>query len=335
MGLNEDLVTLFREDEGEFLSGELLAEKIGVSRTTIWNHIRTLQKLGYEFAAQTHLGYRLIRPPDRMLPQEIASRLKTRFLGKSVHYYEEVASTNDVALELAAKGAEEGTVVVAEKQTSGRGRFGRKWFSPPGKNLILSLILRPPFLPGRASQVAITTSVAAAVCLRGLFDLPALIKWPNDIYIRGRKAGGILTELSAELDRIHHIVVGVGINLNMTRDEIPAHLRPNCTSVRIEAGRRCDRIQVAVTLIQELEKRYRGLLKDGFSHIVDEWIALSLSLGQRIEARSEGRLYSGCPAGLDEDGSLLLRLDSGITRRISGGDIRILSGSEVARASSS
>lgn len=325
MGLNEDLVTLFREHEGEFLSGEVLAERLGVSRTTIWNHIRALEKLGYEFAAQTHLGYTLRRPPDRMLPQEIVSRLTTRFVGRSIHYHEETASTNDVAIGLAAAGAEEGTVVVAEKQTSGRGRFGRKWFSPPGKNLILSLVLRPPFLPGRASQVAITTAVAAAVSLRDLFDLPALIKWPNDIYIRGRKTGGILTELSAELDRIHHIVVGVGMNLNMTEDEVPAHLRTNCTSVLIETGNRCDRIQVAVTFLEELERRYRSLLKEGFSPIADEWVALSLSLGQRIEARSEGRLYSGYPAGLDEDGSLLLRLDSGITRRISGGDIRILS----------
>lgn len=324
MGLNEDLVSLFRENEGAFLSGELLAEKLGVSRTTIWNHIRTLEKLGYEFAAQTHLGYKLRRPPDRMLPQEIASRLKTRFLGKSIHYSEEVTSTNDAALQLAAAGAEEGTVVVAEKQISGRGRFGRKWFSPAGKNLILSIVLRPPFLPGRASQVAITTAVAAAAALRRLFDVPALIKWPNDIYIEHKKAGGILTELSAELDRIHHIVVGIGINLNMTRDEIPAYLRTNCTSVRIETGALCDRIEVAVTFLQELERRYRGVLKDGFSPIIDEWVELSLTLGQRIEARSEGRLYSGYPAGLDEDGSLLLRLDSGITRRISGGDIRIL-----------
>jgi BirA family biotin operon repressor/biotin-[acetyl-CoA-carboxylase] ligase len=326
MGLNEDLIALLRENEGEFLSGELLAEKLGVSRTTVWNHIRALEKSGYQFAAQTHLGYKLIRPPDRMLPAEIASRLRTRFLGKSVHYCEEATSTNDIALQLAAAGAEEGAIVVAEKQSSGRGRFGRKWFSPPGKNLILSLILRPPFLPGRASQVAITTAVAAAASLRKLFDVPALIKWPNDIYIRGKKSGGILTELSAELDRIHHIVVGVGLNLNMTRDEIPPHLRPNCTSVHIETGKPCDRIQVAVTFLQELEKRYRSLLKDGFPPIADEWVALSLSLGQRIEAHTEGRHYSGYPTGLDEDGSLLLRLDSGFTRRISGGDIRILSG---------
>jgi BirA family biotin operon repressor/biotin-[acetyl-CoA-carboxylase] ligase len=328
MGLSENLVGLFHQNRGRFLSGEELAEKLGVSRTTIWNHIHALQSLGYQFIAQTHLGYKLDAIPDRMLPHEIRFRLKTRFLGKAIHYYEELGSTNDVALELAANGAPEGTIVVAENQTKGRGRFGRTWFSPPGKSLILSLVLRPSFAPGRVSQLGIATAVSAAVCLRDLFDLPALIKWPNDIYVREKKAGGILTELGAELDLIHHAVVGIGINLNVERHEIPSRLRHNCTSVRIETGKKCDRIEVLVRLLRELEKRYRRLIREGFSPIVEEWVELSLTLGRQVEATSEGRRLIGYPTGLDEDGSLLLRLDSGITRRISSGDIRILPGTE-------
>jgi BirA family biotin operon repressor/biotin-[acetyl-CoA-carboxylase] ligase len=329
MGLNEELVRVFHENRGKFLSGEELAERLGVSRTTIWNHIHLLKKLGYEFAAQTHLGYKLLTVPDKMFPQEIAFRLKTRFLGKGIYHYQEVGSTNDAALELAAKGAPEGTVVVAENQTEGRGRFGRKWFSPPGKNLILSLILHPSFSPGRASQLGATTAVSAAVCVRELFDLPALIKWPNDIYIHGKKAGGILTELSAELDRIHYAVVGVGMNLNLDKHEIPPSLRHNCTSVRIETGKKCDRVEVVAKLLEELEARYRRLLREGFSSIADEWVDLSLTLGRRVEAHTEGRTFMGFPTGLDEDGSLVLRLDSGITKRISAGDIRIVGGTEL------
>jgi len=329
MGLNEDLVRLFHENSGRFLSGEELAGNLGVSRTTIWNHIRFLKKLGYQFAAHTHTGYKLVAIPDKLLPQEISLRLKTRFLGRTIRYFEEVASTNDEALELAASGAPEGTAVVAENQAKGRGRFGRSWFSPRGKNLILSLVLRPPFAPGRVSQLGITVAVSSAVCLRELFDLPALIKWPNDIYIRGRKAGGILTELSAELDRIHHAVVGIGLNLNLEKEEIPASLRSNCTSVRIETGRKCDRVEVTVKLLNELERRYRCLLREGFSPIIDEWMDLSLTLGGRIEAVSEGRRLTGCPTGLDDDGGLLIRLDSGITTKISCGDITILSGGEA------
>ncbi len=324
MGLNEDLVGLFHENRGRFLSGEELAGKLDVSRTTIWNHIRDLKKLGYRFTAHTHTGYKLEAVPDRLLPQEMNLRLKTRFLGRIVHYYEQVASTNDVALELAASGVPEGTAVVAENQTRGRGRFGRHWFSPRGKNLIVSLVLRPPFAPGRVSQLGITTAVSAAVSLRNLFDLPALIKWPNDIYIRGKKAGGILTELSAELDRVHHAVVGIGLNLNLQKEEIPASLRPNCTSVEIETGEKCDRIEVTVTLLNELEQRYRTLLREGFSPIIDEWMDLSLTLGRRVEAVSEGCQLTGYPTGLDEDGGLLIRLDSGITQKISGGDITVL-----------
>jgi len=328
MGLNKNLVSVFHQNRGRFLSGEELAERLGVSRTTIWNHIHSLQELGYQFTAQTHLGYKLDVIPDKMLRQEIALRLTTRFLGKTIYHHKEVGSTNDVALELAANGAPEGTIVVAEHQTKGRGRFGRKWFSPPGKNLILSLVLRPSFGPGRVSQLGITAAVSAAVCLRELFDLPALIKWPNDVYIHGKKAGGILTELSAELDVIHHVVVGIGVNLNVERHEIPSGLRHNSTSVRIERGKKCDRVEVAVTLMKELERRYRCLIKEGFSPIIDEWVELSLTLGRRIEARSEGRTLTGYPTGLDEDGSLLVRLDSGITKKVSGGDIRVLSGTE-------
>jgi len=325
MGLNEDLVSLFHENRGRFLSGEELAGKLGVSRTTIWNHIRVLKKLGYQFTAHTHVGYKLVAVPDRLLPQEISFRLKTRFLGRIIHWHDEVASTNDIALELAAKGSPEGTAVVAENQSKGRGRFGRNWFSPHGKNLILSLVLRPSFAPGRVSQLGITTAVSAAACLRDLFELPALIKWPNDICIRGKKTGGILTELSAELDRIHHAVVGIGLNLNIEKEEIPTKLRPHCTSVRIETGKKCDRIEVAARLLNELEQRYRCLLREGFSPIIDEWMDLSLTLGRRIEALSEGRKLTGYPTGLDEDGGLLIRLDSGITKKISGGDITILS----------
>lgn len=330
MGLNENLVGVFHENRGKFLSGEELAERLGVSRTTIWNHIHLLKKLGYQFTAQTHLGYKLVAVPDKMLAQEIALRLKTRFIGKTIHYYEEVGSTNDVALDLAASGAPEGTIVVAENQTEGRGRFGRKWFSPAGNNLILSLILRPSFSPGRASQLGATTAVSVAACLRAMFDLPALIKWPNDIYIRGRKAGGILTELGAELDRIHYAVVGIGLNLNLEKHEIPLSLRHNCTSVRIETGKKCDRIEAAARLLQELEQRYRRLLREGFSSIIDEWMDLSLTLGRRVEAHTEGRTFTGYPTGLDEDGSLLLRLDSGITKRVSAGDIKLVGDSEPA-----
>lgn len=325
MGLNEELVKLFHESRGRFLSGEELAGKLGVSRTTIWNHIRLLRKLGYRFTAHTHAGYKLVHAPDKLLPQEIALRLRTRFVGRTVHYYEEVASTNDVALELAARGGPEGTVVVAENQTAGRGRFSRNWFSPPGKNLIVSLILRPSFGPGRVSQLGIATAVSAAACLRGLFDLPALIKWPNDVYIGGKKAGGILTELSAEVDRIHYAVIGIGLNLNLEREQIPVGLRSNCTSVRMETGTRCDRVAVAVRLFREIEQRYRRLLDEGFSPVIDEWMDFSLTLGKRIEAVSEGRKLTGYPTGLDEDGGLLIRLDSGIRKKISSGDITILS----------
>lgn len=260
-----------------------------------------------------------------MTPDDISQGLKTRRIGKKIYSYAEVDSTNDIALKLAEAGAAEGTVVFAGHQRKGRGRFNRKWHSPTAKNILCSIILRPAINPKRISQISLMTAVAAASTLRSEYDLPALIKWPNDIYLRGRKVSGILVDMGAELDLVHYAVVGIGINLNNVASDFPPSIRSLATSVKIETGKKVDRVKAAQSLLTQIDRWYRTYLKEGFDLIGNTWVDMSLTLGKRITAKTAEGQITGIPTGLDEDGSLLIRLDSGIIKKIASADILIQS----------
>ena len=260
---------------------------------------------------------------ESIIPDDISKRLNTRRIGEKIYSYAEVDSTNDIAIKLAESGAAEGTVVLAEHQRKGRGRFDRTWHSPTGKNILCSIILKPPIGPKRISQISLMTAVAVASLLRSEYDLPALIKWPNDIYLGGRKVSGILVEMGAELDLVHYAVVGIGINLNTVRSDFPPSIRSLSTSVKIETGKKVDRVLAARLLLTQIDRWYHTFLKQGFDLIGNTWVDMSLTLGKRITAKTSDGRITGIPTGLDEDGSLLLRLDSGIIKKIASGDILI------------
>ena len=321
MDINEKLVRIFHESQDKHLSGAELASKLHVSRTTIWNHIHYLIEQGYEFDASTNLGYRLKNVPDRMLPDEISFGLATKWLGHKIVSYEEVDSTNDIAQKLAEDGAKEGTAVFAERQRSGRGRLHRKWLSPKRKDILLSFILRPDMHPRKVTQLTIASALAAAEAIRALYHLPALIKWPNDIYISGKKCAGILIEMSAEPDKIKHVVVGIGVNVNAHESDFAKSIRETATSLGIELGRKCSRIEFARELLRQFESHFDRLYADGFDEMRREWHDLSLTLGKRIKVLSDNETVSGAPVRLDDDGALLIRTDTGIIRKVSGGDV--------------
>ena len=321
MDINENLVRIFHELDGKYFSGAELAKRLKVSRTTIWNHIHYLIQQGYKFDATTNLGYRLISIPDRMLPDEISFKLRTKWVGRKIVSYEEVDSTNNIAMKLATEGAKEGTAVFAEYQRSGKGRLHRKWHSPKRKDILLSLILRPDIPPRKVTQITIASAIAAVQTIRNLYGLPAMIKWPNDIYIKERKCAGILIEMSAELDTINHIVIGIGVNVNSGVTDFPKDIRGSATSINIELGKNCCRIECTRELLRQFEKQFDRLYSEGFDEIRKEWLDLSLMLGRRIEVSSERETVAGMPIRLDDDGALILRTDTGIIRKISGGDV--------------
>ncbi len=315
---------MLRERPEGNVSGAELAERLGVSRTTIWNHVEALRQEGYVIEAATHRGYRLVSSPDRMIPDEIRRTLRTAWLGHTLWSYSETGSTNDIALARAAEGAPEGAVVLAEAQRRGRGRFHRKWFSPPGANILASVILRPELHPSLVSQLVIAAAVAVAETLRSLHGLDAHIKWPNDVCVCGRKIAGVLAELSAEAEQINHVVIGIGLNVNMAPSQLPKAVRSTASSVQIELGHAISRLDVLGELLVHLERWYERWRRDGFAPVKARWAELSSSLGRRVEVVSGKAKITGLVADLDDDGALTLRLDSGLVRKIASGDMTVV-----------
>jgi BirA family biotin operon repressor/biotin-[acetyl-CoA-carboxylase] ligase len=305
------------EREG-FVSGGELASSLGVSRTAIWKTIRSLRGMGYVIDAVPRKGYRLLKAPDTLHPLEIRRRLGTRVFGREIVYYGEVASTNDIAKDLAYKGAPEGTLVVSETQTMGRGRMGRSWFSPKG-GLWFSLILRPHLSPGMVPLLALMLGVGVAKAL-GRVGLGCSLKWPNDVLVDGKKVCGILTELDAEMDVVNHVIAGVGINVNNDVEDFPPEFRHLATTVKRELGGGVSRVELLGHVLHELEEAYFNLVEMGGSVILSEWRRLSSTLGRRVKVVTHGRVLEGLALDVADNGALMLKLESGRIEEVLSGD---------------
>ncbi len=303
----------------EPLSGEALAGRLGLSRAGVWKRINRLKAQGYAIVGSPRRGYRLLATTDKLLPEEIALGLKARRLTGPVHHFEEVASTNDLAKELAAREAPEGTLVVAEAQTGGRGRLGRQWDSPPGTGLYVSLLLRPPLPPTEMPQITLTTAVAVARAVKRVTGVAPGIKWPNDLLLAGKKLGGILTEMETESERIRHLVVGLGLNVN--NPAFPAELEPLATSLLLATGRRHSRLEILQAWLEEFEELYGRFLAREFAGILDEWRSLTVTLGRRVTVRQGPVTICGRALDVAPDGALLVETAAGDVVRVTSGEI--------------
>ena len=309
---------------GGFVSGKDLASQLGVSRTAIWKHIEALEVEGFVIERERGRGYRLAATPGGLTEGEIASTLLTEWLGRSLVCKALTGSTNSDASALGRSGAPEGTVVVADAQTAGRGRLGRTWVSQPGLNLYLSILLRPRILPAAAPQLALVAGLAVAEAFEEE-GAAATIKWPNDVLLGGRKACGILTELEAEADRVEFVVVGIGVNLNSCEEDFPPELRPRATSLRLARGREVERARFAGRLLARFERCYERFREHGFAALAAEWEQRSALIGRDLTIDGAGEVVTGEYAGIDRDGALLLR-DRGGVRRVLAGDVTIVGG---------
>lgn len=318
------ILRLFRE-EGGFVSGEYFSRELGVSRTAVWKHISALRDLGYVIEAVPSRGYRLVSSPELYDSQEISIGLETVRIGRRLDFLKQTPSTNADAFRVAEAGAVEGTVVIAEAQSGGKGRRGRVWASPPGVNLYCSVVLRPLIMPHEAPQLTFLSAVAVARAIELTTGLCPEIKWPNDVLIGGKKIAGLLNEMSAETDGINFIVLGIGINLNMTLEQFPDDLRHPATSLLLESGRPVDRASFTSTMLNELDKLYADFLLHGFTPVREEWQKRCNANGRRVLVSDAGaERISGIFAGIDGDGALLLRSDDGTVERIVNGDVRLL-----------
>ncbi|MDI6604308.1 MAG: biotin--[acetyl-CoA-carboxylase] ligase [Thermoanaerobacteraceae bacterium] len=318
--IKENIIKILKENKNKFVSGQQLCNKLNISRTAVWKYINELKNNGYMIESQHKSGYMLINEPDIIDYIEISPFLKTDFIGKNYIHLESISSTNDYAKEIASK-AENGTILVSEEQTSGRGRLGRKWVSEKGQGLWMSIILKPELTPQSSVKLTQVAAVSVVNAIIETIELNASIKWPNDIIINGKKICGILTEMNAELDRVNYVIVGIGLNVNMNK--FPDDLKNKATSLFIETGKKIDRKKLTASIINNFEKYYNIFLKEGFEPIRTLCLKHSVTIGSEVRVISGKNEFNGKAIDIDNDGNLIIEIGDGSRKAVISGDVSV------------
>ena len=303
--MKEEILRLLRSTDG-YISGQELCNRFGVSRTAVWKAINQLKEAGYEIEAQQNKGYRLMAAPDLMTEAEIKSLMHTDWVAKEVLYFDTIDSTNTKAQELAEKGYPSGTLVVADKQESGKGRRGRSWVSPSGTGIFMTLMIKPDINPNNASMLTLVAALAVAKAITSVTGEEALIKWPNDIVVNGKKVCGILTEMNAQFDYINHIVVGIGINVH--NESFPEEISQMASSLMIEAGgKRFHRAQIIAETMSYFEQYYDTFLKtQDLSALVREYDELLVNRNKSVRVLDPKEPFDGKAMGITPKGELIV-----------------------------
>lgn len=320
--MKADIVKVLRQRK-EYVSGQELCETFQVSRTAIWKVMEQLKKQGYEIEGVRNKGYRLVREPEEFSKVGIESRRKTKWAGRRVIFLESTDSTNIQAGLAGSAGEDEGVLVVAKEQAAGRGRRGRQWDSPQEGGIYMSLLLRPKISPDHASGITLLMALCVAESLQELTTEPVEIKWPNDIVMQGKKVCGILTEMTAQVDYIHHVVVGVGINLNQTG--FAGELSERATSFWLETGIRADRSRLIATLLEKFEPCYETFCKEGGSLALfqAEYEKRLVNAGRQVRVQDGRESFDGVALGISPKGDLLVRLEDRSIRSVFAGEVSV------------
>ncbi|WEK55729.1 MAG: biotin--[acetyl-CoA-carboxylase] ligase [Candidatus Cohnella colombiensis] len=315
------LLSLLEAGEGQYISGEMISKQLNVSRTAVWKQVRKLEAEGYQIEAVSRLGYRLMGKPSRLSLHELLPKLNTKKFGRNLRLIDVTPSTQDEVKKLAEQGSPEGTLVIAEQQTSGRGRMGRAWVSPAGKGIWMSLLLRPPVPVHQTPQLTLLAAVALSRAISKLTSLDIGIKWPNDLLVDGRKISGILLETAAEDERLKYIVVGMGISVNLDKADFKEELHSKAISLKMLTGQTISRTELIVSIMENFEQLYELYLEQGFAPIRALWEAHSITLNQHTTLYTPQGLISGIPRSLDNLGGLSIELEDGSFRTIYSGEI--------------
>ncbi len=321
------ILRLLKAKPGGYVSGTFLASRLGLSRTGIWKHIQNLRALGYEITSHPKEGYRLEALPDLLIPEEVILNLNTSWLGHSYHYFKEIGSTNDQALSLASQGAPHGTVVVAERQTAGKGRMSRVWESPSLHGIYFSTLLRTAIPTQEAPQCNLTAALALTRVLSRDYGLKASIKWPNDVLMEGRKVSGILTEMQSDQDSTRFLVLGMGINVNQQPRDFDSSFPYPATSVAMEGGQPVMRQILLIRLLRELETLMDLFLAQGFSQLLEELESRSHVHGRDVRVHMPHEEVTGTVMGFTREGALRIRTGRGEESIIWAGDVTRVEGS--------
>jgi BirA family biotin operon repressor/biotin-[acetyl-CoA-carboxylase] ligase len=316
------ILEMLRNRQGR-LSGAEISKVLGISRSAIWKHINALRREGYQIEAKSASGYQLIATPLHLTAWEIQADLGTQEIGKKIHAFSHADSSNTVAFQFALQGTSEGEVVVVETQTAGKGRMGRRWESPSGVNIYLSIILRPSSPPSKIPLITLMTAVACAEAIEETTAVLPVIKWPNDLLISDKKVGGILTEADMEMDRINFVIVGIGINVNMPRSAFPPSIRDTATSLQEVLGKKVLRVPIIQALLRKFEQWYTRFKKGRGGEIKRRWEELSQIKGKDIAIVFMGETVKGTALEIDADGALLVQEAGGEVKRIVAGDVHV------------
>ncbi len=318
----ETILSLFRLTPDGFVSGERISTTLGISRTAVWKHIRNLRQAGYLIKAIPSRGYQLLQSPDVLIPESIQAGLECRLVGSRVRCFDETDSTNMQACRFGDEGGVDGLVVIADRQSSGKGRMGRKWESPGGVNLYASILLRPPVLPFEAPKLTFLSAVGVCRAISRCTGLQPTVKWPNDILLQGAKVAGLLNEMSSETDQVHYVVLGIGVNLNMRPEQFPDDLRYPATSLLMASGQMVSRLDFTRVLLHEIDDLYRIYLEQGSATIMSAWTELCDLTGKTVQVDCHDRQIVGAMIGLAEDGALLVKTAAGKIESVYAGDVR-------------
>jgi len=304
------------------LSGETISNELRITRSAVWKHINELRMMGYDISSSQKEGYRLTRTSSKLLPYEIHKKLRTQFVGKKMRYLENTPSTIWVGKQICDEGDVEkmhGMVIIAEEQTGGIGRMGRAWISPSG-GIWITVVLKPHIPIDHVFMITMAGSVAVARAIRKEFDLGALIKWPNDIFIGNKKVAGLILELAAEADTVHYCLLGIGIDVNVPLDQFTPALQKEITSISAEVGHEVDRASFLARILKEFESHYLLIESGEYDTIIREWKSLSCTLDRRVEIRTLKNSFEGEAVDIDEFGALIIRKDNGKLERVIAGD---------------
>lgn len=315
--MKAEILKLLRESKG-YVSGQELCSRFGVSRTAVWKVMNQLKEEGYVIEAVQNKGYKLKENPDVLSLSELRSRIHNEWAGNEIYYYEETASTNIDAKRLAEEGASHGAIAVADKQTAGRGRRGRSWESPSGKDIYFTILLRPDFAPDKASPLTLVMALSVAEAIESLYRIRAGIKWPNDVVVNGKKVCGILTELNMELDYIQYVVIGTGINVNLT--ELPEEIRRTATSLLLESGKEAKRAELLQEVLRCFEDNYKTYTETlDLSGVLDSYNSYLVNLGREVQVLDPKGEFTGIAMGINPAGELLVQTkDKGVARVYAG-----------------
>ncbi len=309
--------------DGQPISGQQLADDFGLSRTAIWKHIKELEEEGFGIDTVKKKGYVLLSSPDSLQAAKIDQHLTTKRFGRNIHYLQTCPTTQPIAHQLAQAGEPDGSIVICEEQTAGKGRLARAWTSTQGKGIWMSVIIRPEIPPTKAPQLTLVAAVAVTRAIEDIADVRAEIKWPNDLLINGKKCTGILTELQADIDRVHAIILGIGVNVNQQPSDFPEEIQSIATSIQMVTGKPVDRAELVARILHHLEIYTDLYVQHGFEPLKILWESYSCTLGKRIKAIMIHQQIEGVALGITNEGILQVKTDDGEIHGIYSADIEI------------